>query len=73
MVDFMKGNTAQNPDAALEFIVKCKMISEGLNLTNIIIDDICVDEKELLVRLIQMIKNLELEIIEIQTTPEAQA
>tara|TARA_R100000781_G_scaffold94684_2_gene59032 strand:+ start:17753 stop:17977 length:225 start_codon:yes stop_codon:yes gene_type:complete len=58
---------------AFEIIVKCKRIAEHLDLTNIIIDNQCYEEKEMLIDLIEMIKSLEIDIIDNPIRPEAEA
>ena len=58
---------------AYEVLIKCKNIAEHLDLTNIIIDNQCYEEKEMLINLIEMIKSLEIEIIDYPFKPEAQA
>lgn len=60
---------------AFEVIERCKQIAEHLDLTNIIIDNQCYEEKEMLLELISKIKSLEIEIISIDnmTIPEAKA
>ena len=58
---------------AYEVLMKCKNIAEHLDLTNIIIDNQCYEEKEMLINLIEMIKSLEIEIIDYPFKPEAQA
>tara|TARA_R100001082_G_scaffold4772_2_gene3421 strand:+ start:1948 stop:2172 length:225 start_codon:yes stop_codon:yes gene_type:complete len=58
---------------AFEVIVKCKRIAEHLDLTNIIIDNQCYEEKEMLIDLIEMIKSLEIDIIDNPIRPEAEA
>lgn len=55
-------DTDQN---AFETILRCKRIAECVDITNVIIDNTCIDEKELLIELIESIRSLELEIIEV--------
>jgi len=55
-------DTDQN---AFETILRCKRIAECVDITNVIIDNTCIDEKEMLIELIESIRSLELEIIEI--------
>ena len=68
-------NTLDSDFNAFEVIARCKQIAEHLDVTNIIIDNQCYEEKEMLLELINKIKSLELEIISIDnmTTPEAKA
>ena len=58
---------------AYEIIMRCKDIAEHLDLTNIIIDNQCYEEKEMLINLIEMIKSLEIEIIKYPFKPEVEA
>ena len=58
---------------AYEVICRCKEIAEHLDLTNIIIDNQCYEEKEMLIELIEKIKSLELEIIDYPIKPEVEA
>ena len=55
-------DTDQN---AFENILRCKRIAECVDITNVIIDNTCIDEKEMLIELIESIRSLELEIVEI--------
>ena len=66
-------NTMQTEKSAFDVIIKCKEIANSLDISNIIIDNTCIDEKELLIELIESIRTLELEIIEAPFIPEAQA
>ena len=58
---------------AFDIILRCKQIAENLDITNIIIDNQCYEEKELLLELIEKIKTIEIEIIENPIRPEAEA
>ena len=58
---------------AYEIIMRCKDIAGHLDLTNIIIDNQCYEEKEMLINLIEMIKSLEIEIIKYPFKPEVEA
>ena len=55
--------------------MRCKEFASQIDLANIILDNTCIDEKEMLINLIESIRNLELEIIEIEVPiiPEAKA
>ena len=55
-------DTDQN---AFETILRCKRIAACVDITNVIIDNTCIDEKEMLIELIESIRSLELEIVEI--------
>ena len=59
---------------AFELIMKCKEIAKHIDLSNIILDNTSIDEKEMLIYLVEGIRSLELEIIEHEPfIPEAQA
>ena len=60
---------------AFELIKKCKAIVNVLDLTNIITDNQSYEEKEMLIDLINSIKRIELEIIEVEfpIIPKAKA
>ncbi len=59
---------------AFEVIMKCKEMARHIDISNIILDNTSIDEKEMLIHLIEGIRSLELEIIEHEPfTPEARA
>ena len=60
---------------AFEVIMKCKNIANSLDLSSIILDNTSIDEKELLIELIEGVRSLELEIVEYepQLIPKAKA
>tara|TARA_X000001388_G_C2227961_1_gene121825 strand:+ start:533 stop:757 length:225 start_codon:yes stop_codon:yes gene_type:complete len=59
---------------AFELIMKCKEVAKHIDLSNIILDNTSIDEKEMLIYLIEGIRSLEFEIIEHEPyRPEAQA
>tara|TARA_R100000234_G_C4977113_1_gene168999 strand:+ start:495 stop:722 length:228 start_codon:yes stop_codon:yes gene_type:complete len=60
---------------AFEVIMKCKEIANALDVSNIILDNTSIDEKEMLIKLIEYVKSLELEIVEYepQFIPKAKA
>jgi len=68
-------NTLETDSNAFEILVRCKEMANSIDLANIILDTTCIDEKEMLIRLIESIRNLELEVIEVQVPfiPEVQA
>ncbi len=66
-------NTFDKDYNAFDVILRCKEIVDNLDITNIIIDNQCYEEKEMLLELIEKIKSLELEIIEYPFKPEAEA
>ena len=58
---------------AFDIIMKCKELATLIDLSNIILDNTSIDEKEILINIIEGIRSLELKIIEQPFTPEAQA
>lgn len=57
--------TKNNNDInAFDVIMQCKQLANCIDLTNIIIDNMSIDEKEMLIKVIENIRSLELEIIE---------
>tara|TARA_R110002012_G_scaffold82791_2_gene208945 strand:+ start:2361 stop:2582 length:222 start_codon:yes stop_codon:yes gene_type:complete len=66
-------DTLKADESAFEVILKCKNIASSIDICNIINDNTCIEEKEMLIDLIESIKNLELEIIEVPFIPRAQA
>jgi hypothetical protein len=68
-------DTLETDSNAFEVLVRCKEMANSIDLANIILDTTCIDEKEMLIRLIESIRNLELEVIEVQVPfiPEVQA
>ena len=58
-----------------EILIRCKALAESIDISNVITDNTCIDEKEMLIKLIESIRNLELEIVEVQFPfiPEVQA
>lgn len=59
---------------AFDVIMMCKELASQVDLSNIICDSTSIDEKEMLIHIIQGIRSLELQIIEKEPfIPEAQA
>jgi len=59
---------------AFEVIMMCKEMARHIDVANIILDNTSIDEKEMLIHLIEGIRSLELEIIEHEPfIPEVQA
>ena len=59
---------------AFDVIMRCKELATLIDLSNIILDNTSIDEKEMLVSIIEGIRSLELEIIGFEPfKPEAQA
>ena len=68
-------NTDSCDSNAFEVIMKCKELARHIDLSNIILDNTSIDEKEMLINIIEGIRSLELEIIEYEPNfiPEAKA
>mgnify|MGYP003138342016 FL=1 len=49
---------------AFDLMLRCKELSQQIDLSNIILDNISIDEKEMLITIIESIRTLEFEIIE---------
>ena len=49
---------------AFDIIRQCKEIADMIDITNIILDNTSIDEKEMLIKLIESVRNLELQIID---------
>ena len=58
---------------AFDIIMRCKELATLIDLSNIILDNTTIDEKEILINIIEGIRSLELQIIEQPFIPEAQA
>ena len=60
---------------AFDIIMTCKDIANALDISNIILDNTSIDEKEMLIKLIESIRSLELEIVEYEPhyIPKAKA
>lgn len=59
---------------AFELIMKCKELSMQIDLSNIILDNTSIDEKEMLITIIEAMRSLEFEVIEDPyLTPKARA
>lgn len=58
---------------AFDIIMKCKELATLIDLSNIILDNTTIDEKEILINIIEGIRSLELQIIDQPFIPEAQA
>ena len=67
--------TTETGESAFEIIMKCKELVDLIDISNIILDNMSIDEKEILIKVIEGVKSLELEIIEYEPTyiPEAKA
>ena len=58
---------------AFDIIMKCKELADSVDISNIILDNTSIDEKEMLIKIVEGIRSLELEIIEQPFIPEAKA
>tara|TARA_R100000995_G_scaffold83261_1_gene58749 strand:- start:92 stop:316 length:225 start_codon:yes stop_codon:yes gene_type:complete len=59
---------------AFEVIMKCKELAFAVDLANVICDNTSIDEKEMLIQIIEGVRSLELEVIGVESfTPEAKA
>ena len=56
--------TADCDKNAFEVIMMCKEMARHIDISNIILDNTSIDEKEMLIHLIEGVRSLELEIIE---------
>ena len=65
-----RGNFDYN---AFELMMKCKELSHQIDLSNIILDNTSIDEKELLIKLIEGIRSLDLQIVEYDPIPQPEA
>ena len=68
-------NTSNMSYNAFDIILKCKEYAENIDLANVILDNTSIDEKEILIKLNEGMRTIELEIIEYDpiSQPEAQA
>ncbi len=67
-------NTTNADINAFELIMKCKELAVQIDLTNIILDNTSIDEKEMLINIIEGIRSLELNVIGFDSyIPEAKA
>ena len=59
---------------AFDVIMKCKELARQIDLSNVILDNTSIDEKEMIISMIEGIRSLELEIIGFEPfKPKAQA
>jgi len=67
--------TKEKNSSAFDVIMRCKEFATQIDISNIILDNTCIDEKEMLINVIESLRDLELEIIEINPnfTFEAEA
>ena len=58
---------------AFDIILKCKEYAENIDLANVILDNTYIDEKEFLIKLIEGVRSLELQVIEYDHIPQPEA
>ena len=59
---------------AFDVIMKCKELARQIDLSNVILDNTSIDEKEMIIIMVEGIRSLELEIIGFEPfKPKAQA
>ena len=66
-------NTELSEQNAFDVILICKELAEHIDLSNVIIDNLSIDEKENLINLIEGIRSLQLEIVEEPYYPKPKA
>jgi len=67
-------NTTNADINAFELIMKCKELATQIDLSNVILDNTSIDEKEMLINIIEGIRSLELEVVGFEPyIPEAKA
>lgn len=66
-------NTELSEKNAFDVILICKELADHIDLSNVIIDNLSIDEKENLINLIEGIRSLQLEIIEEPYFPKPKA
>lgn len=68
-------STKEKGENAFDVIMRCKELASQIDIANVISGNTCIDEKEMLIVLIQSIRKLELEIIQVGVPimPEAEA
>ena len=58
---------------AFDIIMRCKELAESVDISNIILDNTSIDEKEFLIKLIEGIRSLELQVVEYDHIPQPEA
>ena len=58
---------------AFDVIMRCKQFAESIDISNIILDNTSIDEKEILINLIEGIRSLDLQIVEYDQIPQPEA
>tara|TARA_R100000234_G_scaffold120052_1_gene105112 strand:+ start:1557 stop:1784 length:228 start_codon:yes stop_codon:yes gene_type:complete len=58
---------------AFDIIMRCKEFADSVDISNIILDNTSIDEKEFLIKLIEGVRSLELQVIEYDPLPKPEA
>ena len=58
---------------AFDIIMRCKEFADSVDISNIILDNTSIDEKEFLIKLIEGVRSLELQVIEYDPLPQPEA
>lgn len=58
---------------AFDIIMRCKEFADSVDISNIILDNTSIDEKEILIKLIEGIRSLDLQIVEYDPIPQPEA
>ena len=58
---------------SFDIIMKCKEFADSVDISNIILDNTSIDEKEFLIKLIEGVRSLELQVIEYDPLPKPEA
>ena len=58
---------------AFDIIMRCKEFADSVDISNIILDNTSIDEKEFLIKLIEGVRSLELQVIEYDPLPQPKA
>ena len=66
-------NTSKMDYNAFDIIMRCKEFADSVDISNIILDNTSIDEKELLIKLIEGVRSLELQVIEYDPLPKPEA
>ena len=58
---------------AFDIIMRCKEFADSVDISNIILDNTSIAEKEFLIKLIEGVRSLELQVIEYDPLPQPEA
>lgn len=58
---------------AFDIIMRCKEFADSVDISNIILDNTSIDEKEILIKLIEGIRSLDLQIVKYDPIPQPEA